>query len=124
MRFPPSSTMAIEFVKFSSRAFASAALPISLAAASVSDFFVPSWAMSPLFGDRGGRCSQRDHVERVFGGLDCRRELIAVHAAGFHAAFPLDCGLDERIGLAARRNSHLVVEQLRQLEAELLFDAL
>ena len=68
--------------------------------------------------------SQRDHVECVFGGLNRRRELIAVHAAGLHATFPLDRGLHQGVGLAARRDSHLVIEQLRQLEAELLLDAL
>src|SRR5262245_4164942 len=111
--------MAMELVKFSSRAFASAALPISLAAASVSDFFVPSWAMTPLFERGKGRRArgdrplpQRNHIQRVLGGLNRRGQLIAVHAAGLHAAFPLDRGLHEGVGLAARGNSHLIVEQL------------
>src|ERR671923_2471540 len=124
MRLPPSSTMATQLVKFSSRAFASAASPMALAAARFNDFFVLSWAMTPsLLGERSDtpacgpvrrrRAAQRDHVERMFGGLDGRGELVAVHAACLHPAFPLDGRLDERIGLAARRNPDFVVEEFR-----------
>src|SRR5688500_11766275 len=84
--------------------------------------------MSPsVCGDApAGRWSapQCDHIQCVFSGLNRRRELIAVHAARLHAALPLDRGLYESIGLATGRNPHLVIEQLRKLEAELLLDAL
>src|SRR5215210_7794947 len=110
--------MAMLFVKLFLRASASAAAPISLAAASVSDFFVVSRPMSPsvfshaLRQARGRLAAQRDHVECVFGCLNRRGELVAVYATGLHAAFPLDCGFHEGVGLAARRDSHLVIEQL------------
>src|SRR5215203_5570235 len=110
MTLPPSSMTAMELVKFSSRALASAAFPISLAAASVNDFFVPSCAMSPLLLECGRR-AQRDHVQCVFRGLNRRGKLIAVHAAGLHAAFPLDGRLHQRVRLAAGRNPDFVIQE-------------
>src|SRR5581483_12138694 len=115
----------MQLVKLFLRASASAAAPISLAAASVSDFFVVSSPMSPsVSGDARRSAAQRNHVERVLCGLDGRRQLIAVHAAGLDAAFPLDRGLHQGVGLAARWNPYFVVEQPGQREPELLFDAL
>src|SRR5215213_4793505 len=126
MRLPPSSKMAMLFVKLFLRASASAAAPISLAAASVSDFFVVSSPMSPsVFGDGARRiAAERDHVQCMFGGLNRGRELIAVHAARLHAAFPLDRRFDEGVRLTARWNSNLVVEQSGQREPQLPFDRL
>src|SRR3954464_9892043 len=97
-------------VKLFLRASASAALPISLAAASVSDFFVVSRPMGPsVFGNARGSAAQCDHIQCMFGGLNRRCELIAVHAAGLHAAFPLDSGFNQGVGLATGWDSNLII---------------
>src|SRR6185436_14116868 len=129
MRLLPSSKTAMLLVKLFLRASASAALPISLAAASVSDFFVVSRPMCPsLFlvnRLRGCRsAAQRNHVEGVLRRLNGGGELVAVDAASLHATFPLDRRLDEGIGLTARWDSNLVVEQFGNGKSQLLFDGL
>ena len=66
---------------------------------------------------------QGNCIEGMLGGLNRCYELIGVHATRCQAAFPVDGRLDEGVGLTAWWNSDLIVEQLRDMQSKLCFDA-